>query len=165
MISSGLKSLKILYICTHNRCRSILSEAITNTLAGDLITARSAGSQPSDEVHPLSLKYLDKAGYRTDGLTSESWDDFENFQPDIVITVCDFAAGEACPLYFGDSIKFHWGLEDPSKLKVGEGEQEQAFRACIEEIEQRVQILKIIIEQNHDNSDLRDALLALEAAK
>ena len=72
---------------------------------------------------------------------------------------------ELLHIYFGDSVKFHWGLEDLSKLKVGEGEQEQAFRACIEEIEQRVQILKIIIEQNHDNSDLRDALLALEAAK
>ena len=87
--------MKVLYICTHNRCRSILSEAITNHVAGDVITAKSAGSQPAGEVHPLSLKYLNEAGIPTEGLQSQSWDEFEAFAPDLVITVCDSAAGES----------------------------------------------------------------------
>ena len=79
--------MKLLYVCSHNRCRSILSEAVTNTLAGDILIARSAGSQPAGEVHPMSLKFLEKAGYPTDGLKSQSWNDFEDFEPDIVIFV------------------------------------------------------------------------------
>ena len=157
--------MKLLYICTHNRCRSILSEAVTNSLAGDVITARSAGSQPAGNVHPLSLKYLEQAGYATTELKSESWDDFEQFQPDIVITVCDSAAGEVCPVYLDASIKIHWGLADPSKIEGNESEQERAFHVCIDEIVRRVQILKNIVEQNHNKTDLRDILLKLEAVR
>ena len=157
--------MKLLYVCSHNRCRSILSEAVTNTLAGDILIARSAGSQPEGEVHPMSLKYLEKAGYPTEGLKSQSWNDFEDFEPDIVITVCDSAAGEACPTYFTSSIKFHWGLADPSKLKVNADEQEEAFLACIDEIVERVQTLRDIIEENQDKDDLRKVLLTLEASK
>ena len=126
--------MKILYICTHNRCRSILSEAITNHFASDHIQAKSAGSQPAGEVHPLSLRYLNEAGISTEGLQSQSWDDFEYFKPDVVITVCDSAAGEACPVWFGQSIKMHWGLADPSKLEGTEEEIAAAFRECIKEI-------------------------------
>lgn len=157
--------MKLLYICTHNRCRSILSEAITNSLAGDLIIARSAGSQPADEVHPLSLKYLRQMGYPVTGLRSESWHNFAQFQPDVVITVCDSAAGEACPAYFGNSIKIHWGMADPSKIEGKASEQEEAFMACIDEIVRRVRILKNIAEQNLKQSDLRDILVALEASE
>ena len=97
--------MKVLYICTHNRCRSILSEAITNHFSEGKIMAKSAGSQPVGEVHPLSIKYLQEAGIATDGLRSQSWDEFEAFAPDLVVTVCDSAAGEACPLWFGKSLK------------------------------------------------------------
>ena len=157
--------MKLLYVCSHNRCRSILSEAVTNTLAGDILIARSAGSHPAGEVHPMSLKYLEKAGYPTEGLKSQSWNDFEDFEPDIVITVCDSAAGEACPTYFACSIKFHWGLADPSKLEVNADEQEEAFLACIDEIVERVQTLRGIIEEVQDKGDLRKVLLTLEASK
>lgn len=155
--------MKILYICTHNRCRSILSEAITNQIAGDVITAKSAGSQPAGVVHPLSLKYLKQTGYATDHLQSQSWDDFENFKPDLVVTVCDSAAGEACPLYFSTSLKVHWGLSDPSKIEGDETQIEQAFLDCIDEIEQRVQKLKNIAIQNLSKAELKLALAELGA--
>ncbi|MFC6439441.1 arsenate reductase ArsC [Bowmanella sp. JS7-9] len=148
--------MKVLYICTHNRCRSILSEAITNHLANGAIEAKSAGSQPVGEVHPLSIKYLQEAGINTNGLQSQSWDEFEDFAPDVVITVCDSAAGETCPVWFGNSIKGHWGLSDPSKLTGDEATIANAFRATIEEIRQRVAILSRIAAEPRDT--WRDAL-------
>ena len=155
--------MKILYICTHNRCRSILSEAITNSLASQSIQAKSAGSQPSGEVHPLSLKYLQQSGYSSQGLRSQSWDDFEQFQPDLVVTVCDSAAGEACPIYFGNSVKVHWGLSDPSKTVGTKQEIEAAFIACINEIAQRVEKLKLLAARNLAKVELKQALASMGA--
>lgn len=152
--------MKLLYICTHNRCRSILSEAVTNHRAGERITARSAGSQPAGEVHPLSLRYLDEAGYPTAGLRSQSWDAFEDFAPDVVITLCDSAAGEACPVWFGQAIKLHWGLEDPSRLEVDQ--VADAFRETINRIEARVDALNRIADT--DRSLWPAALKELTAA-
>lgn len=150
--------MKILYICTHNRCRSILSEAITNHLAQGKLQAFSAGSQPAGQVHPLSLKYLSEKGISTQGLKSQSWDDFEIEQPDIVVTVCDSAAAEACPVWFGETVKVHWGLPDPSKLQGSEMEVRDAFYAVMETIEQRVRDL---LELNLDalTKEERQALL------
>lgn len=133
--------MKILYICTHNRCRSILSEAITNHLAKGKLQAFSAGSQPVGEVHPLSLKYLAEKGISTEGLKSQSWDEFESVDPDIVVTVCDSAAAEACPVWFGDTVQVHWGLPDPSKLQGTEAEVRDAFYSVMSTIERRVQKL------------------------
>ena len=160
--------MKVLYICTHNRCRSILSEAITNQFSDGkvgkkvggkvgTIVAKSAGSQPAGEVHPLSIKYLQEAGISTDGLQSQSWDDFEHFAPDLVVTVCDSAAGETCPVWFGKSLKVHWGLADPSKLQGSETQISEAFRATIEQIKQRVEQLVNL------NVDLKDKI-AFKAA-
>lgn len=139
--------MKILYICTHNRCRSILSEAITNHLSDGKLQAFSAGSQPVGEVHPLSLKYLAEKGISTAGLKSQSWDDFESDQPDIVVTVCDSAAKETCPVWFGNTLQVHWGLPDPSKLEGTEEQKRDAFFAVMETIEQRVkQLLDLDLE-------------------
>ncbi len=155
--------MKILYICTHNRCRSILSEAITNSIAGDVINAKSAGSQPAGIVHPLSLKYLAQTRYSTDGLQSQSWDNFEDFHPDVVVTVCDSAAGESCPLYFGNSLKVHWGLTDPSKLQGSETQIADAFKATIEQIRKRVEQLSNINVDIKDKAAFKTALTNLGA--
>lgn len=155
--------MKILYICTHNRCRSILSEAITNSIAGDVIEAKSAGSEPSGLVHPLTLKFLEQTGYSSQNLHSQSWDEFQDFQPDIVVTVCDSAAGESCPLYFGNSLKVHWGLPDPSKVMGTELEIEQAFLACISEIANRVNKLKQLAAKELDIAALKIELAAMGA--
>ncbi|MAD15084.1 MAG: low molecular weight phosphatase family protein [Alteromonadaceae bacterium] len=155
--------MKVLFICTHNRCRSILSEAITNHVGQGKIEAQSAGSQPVGEVHPLSIKYLQEAGISTEGLISQSWNEFEDFAPDVVITVCDSAAGESCPLWFGQSVKVHWGLADPSKLTGSEEEIAQAFRTTIDEITQRVNAMLSINVNTQDQQALREAFQALGA--
>ncbi len=133
--------MKILFICTHNRCRSVLSEAITNHLSDGSLQAFSAGSQPVGEVHPLTLKYLQEAGISIDGLASKSWDEFESDQPELVVTVCDSAANEACPVWFGNTIKLHWGLSDPSKIAGSEEDVADAFRSTIKIIHNRINAL------------------------
>jgi arsenate reductase len=140
-----------------------LSEAITNSVAGECIQARSAGSQPAGVVHPLSLKYLEQQGYSTSGLQSQSWDDFEDFKPDVVVTVCDSAAGETCPVYFDSSVKVHWGLSDPSKIEGDDAAQERAFLACIAEIVSRVEKLKVVAKKGLAKEALRVELAALGA--
>lgn len=150
--------MKFLFICTHNRCRSILAEAITNHIAGGAITAASAGSQPAGEVHPLTLKYLEEKGIKTEGLKSQSWDELESFAPDVVITVCDSAAGEACPLWFGSAIKVHWGLPDPSKLETGEEDSRRAFFSVMDTLEQRIRHL-LSLPLNQVNAEQLKAIL------
>ncbi len=159
--------MKILYICTHNRCRSILSEAITNHVsfaqAQVSIQAKSAGSQPAGEVHPLSIQYLQEAGVSTAGLASQSWDELEEFAPDMVVTVCDSAAGESCPVWFGKSVKVHWGLTDPSKVEGSDEEKAQAFRETIAEIQRRVTELLALTDKQLSQEELRSALNKLGA--
>ena len=155
--------MNVLYICTHNRCRSILSEAITNHFADGKMIAKSAGSQPVGEVHPLSIQYLQEAGIATEGLRSQSWDDFEQFAPDLVVTVCDSAADETCPLWFGKSLKVHWGLADPSKLQGSQAQIAKAFRATIEQIKQRVEQLVNLDVDVKDQVAFKAALANLGA--
>lgn len=145
--------MKILFVCTHNRCRSILGEAVSNHLAQGRLEAKSAGSQPVGEVHPLSLKYLQEANITIGGLQSESWDVHEAWHPDVVITVCDSAAGEACPLWFGEALRVHWGLTDPSKLAGTESDIAAAFRATIALISQRIEQL---LNQDFESLDAQD---------
>ena len=134
-------TMKILFICTHNRCRSILAEAIANHLSGGCIEAYSAGSQPAGQVHPLSLRYLQERNIPVAGLQSQSWDDFDDLNPDVVITVCDSAARESCPVWFGDTVKVHWGLPDPSRHEGNEEDVANAFYGVMDTIESRFRYL------------------------
>ncbi|MDH1011079.1 arsenate reductase ArsC [Pseudomonas nicosulfuronedens] len=129
--------MRVLFMCTANSCRSILSEALFNHLAPEGFEAISSGSFPRGQVLPRSLTTLEQAGISTAGLSSKGNDAFEGSPPDIVITVCDKAAGEACPVYFGPALKSHWGLEDPSEAMGDEAAVNAAFRATLARIEQR----------------------------
>jgi arsenate reductase len=128
-------------MCTANSCRSILSEAMFNHLAPAGFEAISAGSFPKGRVLPRTLSTLQEAGIAIDGLSSKGNEAFETNLPDIVITVCDNAAGEACPLYFGTALKAHWGLEDPSDIKGDEATISAAFHATLAHIETRCRAL------------------------
>ena len=130
--------MKVLFMCTHNSCRSILAEALFNHLAPEGLEAVSAGSFPSGRVNPRALQTLEAAGISTVGLNSKASDTFEGSPPDIVITVCDRAAGEACPVFLGPALKAHWGLADPSEATGSEPEITAAFEATLASIRERV---------------------------
>ena len=131
--------MRILFMCTANSCRSILSEAVFNHLAPQGFEAVSSGSFPKGQVLPRSLFTLQQAGISIEGLYSKGNDAFEGNPPDIVITVCDKAAGESCPVYFGPALKTHWGLEDPSDVTGDEVAIDAAFNATLARIEKRCQ--------------------------
>ncbi len=130
--------MKVLFMCTHNSCRSILSEALFNDLAPAGVEAVSSGSFPSGQVNQRALQTLAAAGIATAGLSSKASDAFAGSPPDIVITVCDRAAGEACPLFFGPALKAHWGLADPSQTSGSEAEVTAAFEETLGKIRQRI---------------------------
>lgn len=129
--------MKVLFMCTANSCRSILSEAMFNHLAPAGFQAVSAGSVPKGHVLPRSLSTLQEAGISVKGLRSKGNDAFEGSPPDIVITVCDSAARDACPVYFGPAIKAHWGLVDPSTVRGSDDQIGQAFHVTLDRIETR----------------------------
>ena len=133
--------MKLLFVCTHNACRSILGEVIASQLGGSRIEAASAGSNPAGRVHPLTLQYLNERGYRIDGLSSKGFDDVQSFNPDVVITVCDRAANESCPLWLGTAVKGHWGLPDPSHCEGTEQERTAAFDAVATKLNSRIEAL------------------------
>lgn len=153
--------MKILFVCTHNRCRSILCEALTNELAGGRVTAFSAGSQPAGEVHPLTLRHLGARGMDTAGLHSKGWDVFADEPPDAVITVCDSAASEPCPLWVGDAVTVHWGLPDPSRVSGSQEDVDAAFEAVMQVIEQRIHRLLALRVDTLQGAELRQALQAI----
>lgn len=155
--------MKVLFMCTHNSCRSILSEALFNHLAPDGMEAVSSGSFPSGKVNERALKTLAAAGISTAGLSSKASGAFESSPPDIVITVCDRAAGEACPIFFGPSLKAHWGLADPSVATGSEAQIEQAFQTTVAKIEERVRAFIALPLQRMSRDELEGELARIGA--
>lgn len=138
--------LNVLFLCTHNSARSILAEALLNDMGKGRFKAFSAGSSPRDSQrpHPLALAALEKAGVSTAGLSSKSWDVFAAPGApvmDLIITVCDNAAGEACPYWPGQPASAHWGYPDPSEVQGGDEARAEAFRQTMHAIKRRLELL------------------------
>jgi len=133
----------VLFLCTGNSARSILAESILAKLGEGRFRAFSAGSQPKGTVHPLALKTLESLGYPTTGMRSKGWDEFAKVDApvmDFVFTVCDNAAGETCPIWPGQPMTAHWGIEDPAAGMGGEIDKEAAFAAAFRYLRSRISV-------------------------
>ena len=138
--------LNVLFLCTHNSARSILAEAVLNHIGKGRFKAFSAGSSPREnqQPNPLGLQVLQNAGISTKGLRSKSWDEFAAADAphmDLVITVCDNAAGEVCPYWPGQPATAHWGYADPSEGDGDEAHKLEAFRHTLLAIRRRIDLL------------------------
>jgi arsenate reductase len=155
------KIRNVLILCTGNSARSIMAEALLNTLGKGHFRAFSAGSQPTGRVNPFATEIAAEIGYATTGLRSKSWDEFaapDAPMMDIVITVCDSAAGETCPLWPGAPIKAHWGFPDPAAATGTDEEKRRAFRQVYVQIHARVSRLLALPLDTLDNQALKAAL-------
>lgn len=137
----------LLFLCTGNSARSIMAEVLANQSGHGKFTAYSAGSQPRSEVNPMALQVLQEAGFSTDGLRSKPWDEFA--QPDapemdLIITVCDRAAGETCPVWPGQPITAHWGVPDPAAAVGTTEEIHKAFVQAMLVLQQRISLLQAL---------------------
>ena len=143
-----MSALRILVLCTGNSCRSILAEVLFNELGQGRVAAYSAGSDPAGAVNPGATAKLQKEGHSTSGLSSKSWDQFAGPDTpaiDIVITVCDNAAGESCPVWNGGPVTAHWGIPDPADASAGE--QDAAFDLAYRQLRSRIeQFLELPLE-------------------
>jgi protein-tyrosine-phosphatase len=131
----------VLFLCTGNSCRSILAECILNRLGGGRFRGFSAGSRPTGAVHPRALALLERRGHPTGDLRSKGWGEFAAEGAPVmgaVITVCDNAAGEVCPVWPGRPANAHWGFPDPAAFHGGEAETEAFFTEVYRRIEDRV---------------------------
>lgn len=145
----------VLFLCTGNSARSILAEAILNNEGAGRYRAFSAGSFPKGEVHPAAINLLRDLRYSTDGFRSKRWDEFagpDAPQLDFIITVCDNAAGEVCPIWPGKPVTAHWGIEDPAAVEGAE--QRAAFRKAFDALKRRID--QLLALPTVDQKALRD---------
>lgn len=137
------RTLNVLFLCTGNSARSILAESILNAVSKGRFTAHSAGSHPAGKVNPLVREWIEKQGLPTDGLRSKSWDEFagpDSPHLDFVFTVCDNAAGEVCPVWPGQPMTAHWGLEDPAAVEGSVEAKQHAFSQALLILHRRISL-------------------------
>ena len=156
--------LNVLILCTGNSCRSIIGEALVNHLGQGRLRGFSAGSQPTGQVNPGAIAVLERHGLSAAEFHSKTWDSFGEQAFDLVITVCDNAAGETCPLYPGRAVKGHWGIPDPAHVSGSEAQINAAFETTFQQLTARIErLLALPIETLSDN-DLRAALNEIGAS-
>jgi arsenate reductase len=151
----------VLFLCTGNSARSILAEAYLNSVDGGLFRAFSAGSHPKGRINPVALELLQRNRVSTDALRSKAWDEFakpDAPQMDIVITVCDQAAGEICPVWPGQPVTAHWGVQDPAKVEGSDDERRKAFLKAFTELKTRIDLMRRLPTEKLDRLALRAKL-------
>lgn len=156
-----VRPYRILILCTGNSARSIMAEGLFNRLGAGRCVAFSAGSQPTGKVNPFAVAQLSATGHATDTLRSKSWHEFAtaDAQPmDFIITVCDNAAGETCPLWPGQPVTAHWGFADPAAVTGSDAERQAAFARIYAQIERKVQRLLALPLENLSRDAIVDAL-------
>lgn len=161
-----MRPRNVLFLCTHNSSRSILAEAILNAKGGGRFRAFSAGSSPKGAPNPLALRLLAEKGHPTGQLRSKSWEDFSKPDAprmDAVITVCDDAAGEVCPVWPGRPTTAHWGIADPSAVEGDDTVRARAFARAYAHIERRVDRL-LALPDDLDGKPFAEALRRIGAS-
>jgi arsenate reductase len=158
------KPYNILVLCTGNSARSIMGEALFNTMGAGRFQAYSAGSHPSGKVNPFAIELVRALGYPVEGLRSKSWDEFA--QPgapemDFVVTVCDKAAGEICPLWPGQPVTAHWGFPDPVAVEGTDEEKRAAFAQTLRQIRTRVQLFLSLPLETLDRMAIENRMRAI----
>jgi arsenate reductase len=151
----------VLFLCTGNTARSVLAEGILRKDGAGRFNAFSAGSHPKGVVNPFALKVLEAHGYPSDGYRSKSWDEFAAPgapHMDFVFTVCDSAAGEACPVWPGHPTTAHWGIEDPAAVEGADVEKERAFNAAFRFMRNRIGAFTALPLKSLDGLLLRNKL-------
>ncbi len=151
----------VLFLCTGNSARSILAEAILNAEGKGKFKAYSAGSHPSGKVNSFSIELLEQRRYPTDGLRSKAWDEFAALgAPDLdfVFTVCDNAAGEVCPVWPGQPISAHWGVEDPAAVEGADEEKRKAFVKAFAVLQRRISLFASLQLDQLDRFSLQTKL-------
>jgi protein-tyrosine-phosphatase len=160
------KNYNVLFLCTGNSARSILAEAILNREGAGRFRAFSAGSYPKGAVHPAAIALLEELDFPSEGFRSKSWDEFAAAgapELDFIFTVCDNAAGEACPIWPGHPMSAHWGIEDPAAVE-GEG-QERAFWQAYQALQRRIQLFLALPLEDIDEMSLRNKLQEIGRTK
>ena len=155
------KPFNVLFLCTGNSARSIMAEAILNKLSAGKFHAYSAGSQPRGQVHPETIRLLQGLGYDTSGFRSKSWREFATPGApslDFAFTVCDNAAGEACPVWPGQPMTAHWGIPDPAEAKGNAAEIALAFKDAYRMLHQRIAIFVALPLRSLDQLSLQAKL-------
>jgi arsenate reductase len=151
----------VLFLCTGNSARSVMAEAILNKLGAGKFRAHSAGSQPKGQVHPETIRLLQSLGHDTADLRSKSWSEFAKPDApplDFVFTVCDNAAGEACPVWPGQPMTAHWGVPDPAAAKGTKAEVALAFKDAYRMLHQRICIFSALPIRSLDQLTLQNKL-------
>jgi arsenate reductase len=158
------KPYSVLVLCTGNSARSIIGEALFNTMGAGRFRAYSAGSHPTGRVNPFAIEQVRALGYETESLRSKSWDEFaEPGAPelDFVITVCDNAAGEVCPFWPGQPVTAHWGFPDPAAVVGTEEEKRAAFAQTLRQIRRRVELFLSLPIETLDRMALEKKVRAI----
>jgi arsenate reductase (thioredoxin) len=158
------RAFNVLILCTGNSARSILGEALVERWGQGRFRGFSAGSHPKGRVHPLALELLEHEGFTTEGLRSKSWDEFAaaGAPPlDFIFTVCDNAAGEACPVWPGHPMTVHWGIDDPAAADGSDEEKRLAFRKAFDELQRRVRAFIDLPIGSLDPRELKQRLQAI----
>jgi arsenate reductase len=161
------KQYNVLILCTGNSARSVLGEVLFNVLGKGKFKAYSAGSKPAGKVNPGAIEWLHAHGYSTEGLRSKSWDEFAAPgapEFDFVFTVCDNAAGEVCPVWYGAPMTAHWGIPDPAHIE-GDEERRAAFNKAAEQLARRIGLFMALPIEKLDKLALKEKLSEIGRTK
>ena len=154
-----MKQYNILFLCTHNSARSVLGEALASTHPSGKFVGYSAGSTPGTSINPIARELALEMGYEESKLRSKSWDEYglpEAPQMDFIITVCDNAAGEVCPVWPGKPATAHWGFPDPSQVKGTDLEKKAAFISVMNGLKKRIDLLASMPLDTLDSMSLKE---------